>query len=334
MADSPSPLAVETRGLTRAYRTRGEVVQALRGIDLRIERGQVYGILGPNGAGKTTLIKVLVTLLLPTEGEAFVDGLDVVRQFRELRHRISMVSGGEHSGYGPVTLREHLWMFSQFYGIPGSVARARIEELIVRLNLTEARDRKLFALSSGMRQKANLIRGLVTDPRVLFLDEPTVALDVGAARDVREEVRRWMDEDPSRTTILTTHYMHEADELCDRIAIVNNGMIVAEGTPSELKRRVQQNVVIDLQLSAGSDLLDELRGVSGVETATVELRDGSDLFSLIVSDDGVLARVLATAERGGRQVRGVQKREPTLEDAFVTLTGRRIADDESTNGAR
>jgi ABC-2 type transport system ATP-binding protein len=321
-------IAVETKALRRVYRTRSQEVVALDGIDLRVMRGQRYGVLGPNGAGKTTMIKILVTLLLPSSGEAYVDGLDVVRQFRELRHRIAMVSGGETVGFGMLKVKEQLWMFSQFYGMPSGAARRRINELLERLGLIEAADRTVSALSSGMRQKMNLIRGLMTDPRILFLDEPTVALDVGAARDVRNEVRRWMAEDPTRTVILTTHYMMEADELCDRVAIVNRGRIVAEGTPAELKRQVQQDAIVDLQLAPGSRLLDTLRAVQGVAAASVSEQDGIDRFSVQLSSDAALGGVMRVVEESGRQIRGVQKREPTLEDAFVKLVGRGMAEEE------
>src|SRR2546427_1899622 len=269
-------IAVETRALRRVYKTRSQEVVALDGIDVRVPRGQRYGVLGPNGAGKTSMIKILVTLLLPSSGEAYVDGLDVVHQFRELRDRIAMASGGENVGFGMLKVKEQLWMFSQFYGMPSGAARRRIDELLERLGLSEAANRTVSALSSGMRQKMNLIRGLMTDPRILFLDEPTVALDVGAARDVRNEVRRWMAEDPTRTVILTTHYMMEADELCDRVAIVNRGRIVAEGTPTALKRRVQQDSIVDLQSSPGGRLLDALRAVDGVVAASVLEQDGTD----------------------------------------------------------
>jgi ABC-2 type transport system ATP-binding protein len=321
-------IAVETKALRRVYRSRRQEVVALDGIDLQVRRGERFGVLGPNGAGKTTLIKILVTLLLPSSGEAFVDGLDVIRQFREVRHRIAMVSGGENVGFGMLKVREQLWMFSQFYGMPSAQVRRHIAELLERLGLSEAADRRVSALSSGMRQKMNLIRGLITNPRILFLDEPTVALDVGAARDVRDEVRRWMAEDPSRTVILTTHYMMEADELCDRVAIVNRGRIVAEGTPAELKRRVQQDAIVDLQLSPGSRLLDALRGIDGVAAASVAEQDGIDRFSLQLSSDAALGGVMRVVEGSGRQIRGVQKREVTLEDAFVKLVGRGMAEEE------
>jgi ABC-2 type transport system ATP-binding protein len=321
-------VAVETRALRRVYKTRSHEVVALDGVDLRVGRGERFGVLGPNGAGKTTLIKILVTLLLPSSGAAFVDGLDVVTQFRELRHRIAMVSGGENVGFGMLKVKEQLWMFSQFYGMPSKPARRRIAELLERLGLSEAADRRVSGLSSGMRQKMNLIRGLITNPRILFLDEPTVALDVGAARDVRDEVRRWMAEDPTRTVILTTHYMMEADELCDRVAIVNRGRIVAQGTPAELKQQVQQNAIVDLQLSPGNRLLDALRSVEGVAGASVSEQDGIDRFSLLLSTDAALGGVMRIVEASGRQIRGVQKREPTLEDAFVKLVGRGMAEEE------
>src|SRR6202022_4033030 len=314
-------IAVETKALRRVYRSRTQNVVALDGVDLKVGRGGGFGVLGPNGAGKTTLIKILVTLLLPSSGAAFVDGLDVVTQFRELRHRSAMVSGGENVGFGMLKVKEQLWMFSQFYGMPSQTARRQIAELLERLGLSEAAERRVSALSSGMRQKMNLIRGLITNPRILFLDEPTVALDVGAARDVRDEVRRWMAEDPSRAVILTTHYLMEADELCDRVAIVNRGRIVAEGTPAELKQQVQQDAIVDLQLSPGNRLLDALRAVQGVAAASGSEQDGIDRFSLQLSSDAALGGVMRVVEGSGRQIRGVQKREPTLEDASVKLVG-------------
>ncbi len=322
-------LAAQTIALRRVYKSRRESVVALDGIDLEVRRGEIFGLLGPNGAGKTTLIKILVTLLLPTSGQAFVDGLDVTREYRELRHRIAMVSGGENSGYGLLRAREQLWMFSQFYGLSSRAARSRIDELMERLGLSEAADRAVNALSSGMRQKMNLIRGLVTEPRILFLDEPTVALDVGAARDVRREVKRWIREEPSRTVMLTTHYMSEADELCDRLAIVNHGRIVAQGTPLQLKQQVQQDVIVDLQVSLGPDLLADLRRVEGVSAASVYQQDGADRFSLLLADDGILTPVLGLVARSGRAVLGLQKRDPSLEDAFVKLVGRGMAEEET-----
>src|SRR3989442_1917864 len=238
---SMSTLAIETRDLVRTYRTRksaqnpsGGTVVAVDGITLQIPRGELFGLLGPNGAGKTTAIKVLVTLLLPTSGSARVAGFDVARETQQIRERISMVSGGESSGYGLLTVREQLWMFSQFYGLPSRAALGRIDELWKVVGLFEERHRRVSALSSGMRQKMNLVRGLLPDPEILFLDEPTLGLDVGAARDVRAYIREWVRQRPGRTILLTTHYMHEAEELCDRVAIIHKGAVVVDRKSTRL----------------------------------------------------------------------------------------------------
>ncbi len=197
----PQSPAVEISALARVFkagRGGGEVV-ALAGVDLRIERGEIFGLRGPNGAGKTTCIKILTTLLFPTGGVAKVAGFDVVAQAAEVQRRINLVSGGESSGYGILTVRECLWMFSQFDGVPTREAR----------------------------QRMNFVRGFVSDPEVLFLDEPTLGMDVNAARRLREFVGAWVRERPGRTVLLTTHYVAEADELCDRIAIVDRGRVLA-----------------------------------------------------------------------------------------------------------
>ncbi len=225
-------LAIQTSKLGRIYKIRGskntearELV-ALQNVDLQVERGELFGLLGPNGAGKTTLIKILTTLLAPSQGSACVAGYDVEKEPEKVRPRINMVSGGESSGYGLLTVRENLWMFSQFYGMDSKEANQRIKQLLEIVGLGDRINTKSSDLSTGLRQKMNIVRGFLTDPDVLFLDEPTLGLDVGAARDVRKFVRQWIDTDTSRTLLLTTHYMVEADELCDRVAIINQGRVL------------------------------------------------------------------------------------------------------------
>ncbi len=236
--------AIQTIDLCRVYQQSGigkirKTIKALHGVSLTIEQGELFGLLGRNGAGKTTLIKVLTTLLAPTSGRAFVNGLDVMRNVMQVRQRIAMVSGGEQSGYGILTVREQLWMFAQFYGVPSREAHKRIDELLAVVDLGDQANQKVYALSTGMRQRMNLCRALVSDPEILFLDEPTVGLDVEAARAVRKYVRSWIHQNPRRTVLLTTHYMFEADELCDRVAIIDHGHIVAQGTTNNLKRDLQ-----------------------------------------------------------------------------------------------
>ena len=189
MSASSSPLAIDARGVRRVYKVKPKPKVALDGVDLQVEPGELFGLLGPNGAGKTTLIKILTTLLLPTAGEARVFGYDVARQTREVRRIMNIVSGGEQSGYGLLHVREQLWMFSQFYGLAVREGWQRVDELIEAVGLTAQANQKVSSLSTGERQKLNLARGLLNDPWILFLDEPTLGLDVAAARVVRELVR-------------------------------------------------------------------------------------------------------------------------------------------------
>jgi ABC-2 type transport system ATP-binding protein len=319
--------AVETKNLTRSFPARrGEpAVRALAGADIEMHEGEVFGLLGPNGAGKTTLIKILSTLLLPTSGEARVQGLDVVRDAAEVRRRITMVSGGEHSGYGVLSVRENIWMFSQFYGIPGRVARGRIDALLERLGMKDQARTRVNKLSTGMRQKMNIIRGFVCDPAILFLDEPTLGLDVQVSREVRALVREWATGG-KKTVLLTTHYMQEADELCDRIAIFDKGRVLACDTPAALKRRLRSEAVFHLDV-AGLPALDGLAAAPGVaRLQEAWVKDGVRRLHVGLAEDHAVAGLIARiVERGGRLV-SLAKVEPTLEDVFVSLVGHGLDD--------
>ncbi len=244
--------AIEVDHVTRVFGGKGDKVQAkaLDDISLQVEEGELFGLLGPNGAGKTTLIKILATLLLPSAGSVKVLGHDVVKDYNKIRARINMVSGGEISGYGLLTVRENLWMFSQFYGIPRKVAKQRIDELLERFGLLDKADAKVRTISTGQRQKMNVIRGFVTDPDLIFLDEPTLGLDVNASLVIRDFLRKWVKDTPGKTMLLTTHYMVEADELCDRVAIIDQGRILACDSPSNLKRMLKRATTFDIETTA------------------------------------------------------------------------------------
>jgi ABC-2 type transport system ATP-binding protein len=339
----PDDLAIHARGVTRVYKAKPDPVTALAGVDLDVRPGEYFGLLGPNGAGKTTLIKILTTLLIPTSGTARVAGFDVVTETAKIRRVINMVAGGEQSGYGLLNVREQLWMFSQFYGLPQREGWRRVDELIEITGLTEQRDQKVRTLSTGQRQKLNFARGLLNDPWVLFLDEPTLGLDVGAARDLREHTLAWKAGAPGRTLLLTTHYMVEAEQLCDRIAIVDHGKILALGTPDELRRRVQAESIFRIELdhlppNGGMAALADLPGVLSAVSADDEMADaaGSDRVAvkLALADDSALTSVVtAVAERGSHLV-GLEKSEPSLEDVFVELVGRGFGESENgTEGA-
>jgi ABC-2 type transport system ATP-binding protein len=328
-------LAIQTEAVGRVYQLRGgkkfeaKELVALREVSLEVERGELFGLLGPNGAGKTTLIKILTTLLAPTSGRARVAGFDVVAEPEKVRPRINMVSGGEASGYGLLTVRENLWMFAQFYGLDSRIANRRIRELLEVVGMGDRLNTKSSDLSTGLRQKMNIVRGFLTDPEVLFLDEPTLGLDVGAARDVRSFIRRWIDEDPARTLLLTTHYMVEADELCDRVAIINQGRVLACDTPANLKHRLQRDAIFELEVSPLNGLgVSALEALPGVKQVILRPLDGRASLEFICAAEPVLAAVINTLTAGNVSILNLKKREPTLEDVFVDLVGRSMADME------
>jgi ABC-2 type transport system ATP-binding protein len=320
--------AIQTKQLGRIYKIRGgkkeepKELEALKDVNLDVQPGELFGLLGPNGAGKTTLIKILTTLLAPSSGQAWVSGFDVSQNPEQVRRNINMVSGGESSGYGLLTVRENLWMFSQFYGMPSKAANERIKHLLGVVGLADRINTKSSDLSTGLRQKMNIVRGFMTDPEVLFLDEPTLGLDVSAARDVRDFIRSWMDENPTRTLLLTTHYMVEADELCDRVAIINQGKVLACDKPSRLKRRLQQDAIFNIEISPlDGKAGDIFEGLPGVRKVTHAPQDGFSELNLNLETDDALSGVVATLTSNNIHILNLQKREPTLEDVFVDLVG-------------
>ena len=334
-----STLAIETKDLGRIYKLRGSKKEtrkelvALQGVDLTVERGELFGLLGPNGAGKTTLIKILTTLLAPTSGWARVAGADVHAEPESVRPRINMVSGGESSGYGLLTVRENLWMFSQFYGVPSKEANERIEALLEMVGMKDRMHTKSSDLSTGLRQKMNIVRGFLTEPEVLFLDEPTLGLDVGAMRDVRRFILEWLKADKERTLLLTTHYMAEADELCDRVAIINKGKVLACDKPSVLKQRLQKDALFEIEVSPLNGLTQQMLvdQPEVTKAAVTETEIGAKL-SIGLVEEAALARVINLFTQKDVKVMNLSKREPTLEDVFVDLVGRSMAEEE-TNGS-
>ena len=331
--DSSSTPAIETRGLRRTFRASrgGGEVHALTRVDARIERGEIFGLLGPNGAGKTTFIKILTTLLFPSGGEAWVAGHDVVREANEVRRRISLVSGGESSGYGILTVRECLWMFTQFYGVPSRLAWPRVDEMIAVVGLEEQKHTRINRLSTGQRQRMNFGRAFVSDPEVVFLDEPTLGMDVNAARMLREYIARWVRERAGRTVLLTTHYMAEAEELCDRIAIIDRGRVLASDSPAGLRRQVQggQHVELEVRGDGSAPPLDLGIGVQSVWGATHPER-GTRTLKFRLPSDRPLGEVLRQLETRGVRVDTVATRETSLEDVFIAIVGRGIEDSGET----
>lgn len=318
--------AIEARGLRKTYittrgvirRTRVEQV-ALRGVDLAIQQGELFGLLGPNGAGKTTMVKIFTTLLLPSSGSARILGRDVVKETRAIRKRIGFVFGGERGLYWRLSGLDNLRYFADLYQIPPEVSRRRIAELLEALGLKGREHDKVEGYSRGMKQRLHLARGLLNEPEVLFLDEPTIGLDPVGGRELRSLVRRLADE--GTTIFLTTHYMLEADAICDRIAVIRRGDIVASGTPSSIKSVVEDQGVVEFEtdgLAAGR--LEALRRLDDVSTVIVEERDLAQVVTIHCTRPGELAAGLSGL-LDGQQIRKLAVREPTLEDAYVQLVG-------------
>ncbi len=332
-----SNLAVKVEDLGRIYKIRGskderkvrKELVALQGVNLEVRQGELFGLLGPNGAGKTTLIKILTTLLAPTSGRASVAGHDVVKEPGKVRALINMVSGGESSGYGLLTVRENLWMFSQFYGLPSRQANERIQALLKMVGLEDRMNTKSSDLSTGLRQKMNIVRGFLTDPHVLFLDEPTSGLDVGASRDARHLIRSWLDEDRTRTLLLTTHYMAEADELCDRVAIINRGRVLACDSPAALKREIQREALFQIAVSGMNGFkAASLEQLPGVRRAGREDSGSVSVLSLILEEEAALGGVINKLNEAHVKIERLDKHAPTLEDVFVHLVGRSMGEIE------
>jgi ABC-2 type transport system ATP-binding protein len=293
------------------------VVDALREVSFSVEPGELYGLLGPNGAGKTTSIKILTTLLLPTSGSVRVLGFDPVREPNEVRSRVGYVFGGDRGLYDRLSALDNLRYFADVYRVPARQKAKRIAELLELVGLSGRERDRVETYSRGMRQRLHIARGLLHDPEVIFLDEPTIGLDPVGARELRETVAALRDS--GKTILLTTHYMFEADELCSRVAVINKGQIVAEGTPRSLKAGVRDRTVIEVVAFNVSDAaLEAVRGLDGVESLAVEAVDQTQVLSVQSAEGAALIQPLLGTLTGA-QVTSVTAREPTLEDAYVQL---------------
>jgi ABC-2 type transport system ATP-binding protein len=315
---------VEARNLRRTYRTttgtirrRSLEVEAVRGVSFSIEEGELYGLLGPNGAGKTTTIKMLITLLIPTSGTAHVLGRDVVEDAFWVRERIGYVFGGDRGLYERLSAYDNLRYFAELYKVGPSLQKRRIAELLEMVGLTGREQERVEGFSRGMRQRLHIARGLLHDPPVVFLDEPTIGVDPVGARELRAMIAGLSDA--GKTILLTTHYMFEADALCDRIGVIANGEIVGEGTPRELKAQVTDGSVVEIEVyGVPDDTIARLRGIDGVRAVGVEEREQAQLLVVQTAPGAELTHSLL-AQLDGASVGRVSSREPTLEDAYVAL---------------
>ncbi|MDI2126532.1 ABC transporter ATP-binding protein [Yinghuangia seranimata] len=320
--------AIETRDLRKTYRAKGnpDGVRALDGLDLTVAPGTVFGLLGPNGAGKSTTVKILTTLASADSGTAFVGGVDVARDPAAVRRMIGVVAQG--SGADPVaTGRENLVLHGRLYGLRGRDLARRADELLERLGLADAARRPVKTYSGGMLRRLDLALGLVHRPEVLFLDEPTTGLDPEGRAELWAEIARLADGD-GMTILLTTHYLDEADRLAARLAIVDHGKVVAEGTPDGLKSELRGDAVhVELRVAAGPDAEERIRGallgLDGIGDVTVA---GVRVSARADSGAAAVPAVLAALDRAGEPAAAVTVARPSLDDVYLRYAGRRFGD--------
>ncbi|OGO12848.1 MAG: multidrug ABC transporter ATP-binding protein [Chloroflexi bacterium RBG_13_66_10] len=318
--------AVEVRNLRRVYRTtigvlrrKAKEVVAVDDISFAVHSGELFGLLGPNGAGKTTTIKMLTTLLIPTGGTAHILGKDVVRQADELRARIGFIFGGERGLYWRLSGIDNLRYFASLYHVDPEVGRKRIDSLLELVGLADRGKEKVEGYSRGMMQRLHIARTLLHDPEILFLDEPTIGLDPVGARELRQVIRDLQAE--RKTILLTTHYMFEADALCQRVAVINKGRIVAMDTPEALKSHVADLAVVEMEVfGVPQEVLERVRGLPFVDTVSLENVDQRQSLR-VQPRRGSEAVPDLMSVLSGQRVGRVIVREPTLEDAYVRLVG-------------
>ncbi len=328
---------VEVRSLSKSFtvkegppfRKTAKTVTALDGVSFSVKKGEIFGLLGPNGAGKTTTIKTICTLIQPTSGEVFVNGHNVTREAQKARQDLGVMLTGERTLYWKLTGRENLEYFSALYHMDRNRAGERIQYLLKLVGLQERQDTLVENYSTGMRIRLSFAKAILHEPPVILLDEPTMSLDPQSARLIREIIREMRDQ--GRTILLTTHYMEEADQLSDRVAVIDHGKIIAMAPPNELKESVMKSDVIEVEAqNISQETVDKLRSIPTVSEVVSSIDEASSLKGVIKihSSHGknVIPEMLGALVKGGVEVSNVKIATPTLEDVFISLTGRALRD--------
>ncbi|MCH7232525.1 ATP-binding cassette domain-containing protein [Glycomyces sp. L485] len=323
-------MLIETKGLKKTFKSRGKEVEAVRGVDLAVKEGEIFGLLGPNGAGKTTTMRMLSTLIEPTEGRAVVCGHDLAGDQAGVRRDIGYV-GQEGGTWGEVTARDELIMQGRLYGMSKRTASDRAETVLEAFQLTEFADRNIKTYSGGQKRRLDIALGIMHEPKLLFLDEPTTGLDPQSRAHMWDEVRALRER--GTAIFLTTHYLDEADALCDRLAIIDHGEIVTEGTPLALKKEVAGDVVaigVNGRSEAAQNLLGAEDFVREVEAGGADPATGIAVMRLYVDDGSTALPALLRALDGADiAAASIELHRPSLDDVFLKQTGRSLREEET-----
>jgi len=318
--------AIETNRLTKVFKKGKKKIIAVDHVNIKVREGQIYGLLGTNGAGKSTLIKMLATLVIPTEGTALVNGYDIIKEDAEVRKSIGYIKGGERGFYYRLSGRQNLAFFASLYGIPRDQARKKIDELINFVGLTEHADKKVKEYSTGMKSRLAIARGLLNDPPILLADEPTSGLDPSSARKLRDFLLRSLKQEKRKTILLTTHNLSEAEYLCDEIAIMDAGKILISNHLSKLKRMISNSKIVVLEVSNWDSKIHEIFQSYGT-IADMNEDSENKTTRVILNVNAASSRAdfseIIKDLSGYVEVKSIQLREPTLEDVFLKFTERK-----------
>ncbi len=322
--------ALAVKGLTKKFR-RGKGLKkreilAVNDATFSIKEGEILGLLGPNGAGKTTLVRCIATLLIPDNGQIFLFGRDIFENSLWARANIGLLTSGERTLYWKLSAIDNLKFFAALYGLSPKERDERVAYLLELLGLKDVAQERVEKYSSGMKQKLSLARTLLHNPKVLLLDEPTLGLDPGFARFIRNFVKEELKERQKKTILLTTHYMDEADELCDRIAFIDKGRIIDVKTPADYKKAMPHKAVLEIRIIGSVDKA-EIERIPNVEKVSTSFEDGVTVLKIITSrTEDILNEVLALVSSNNK-ILLVNNLAPTLEDVFIYLTGTSLKDD-------
>jgi ABC-2 type transport system ATP-binding protein len=333
MSEIPSPApALDVQAVVKNFRRgRGlkkKITRAVDGATLTLPRGELFGLLGPNGAGKTTLVRCIATLLIPDAGTIKVLGHDAFKDSLFCRQRIGLLTSGERTLYWKLSARDNLNFFAALYGLTGKARDKRIDYLIELLGLKDVERERLERYSSGMKQKVSLARAILHNPDLILLDEPSLGLDPQFARFIRKFIKEELNRKQGKTILLTTHYMDEADELCQRIAFINKGKIIDVKTPEQYKRDIPHTEALVIRCQGQPDTAP-IQALPGVERIASEFKDGVTTLKVVAPRaETVLSEVIELLRKGGR-ILGIDIKQPTLEDVFLYVTGTSLGADTS-----